>query len=247
MTLDDLVFENEINVIIEILKNGECLLEAETSNSNVVKSYAKRMGRPNALEDATVVWRCLEKKYPENWGLINKIFTNWAKKWTAGKVQDIKKSQTKKTKTNRPGKVLSALTESVIKTALYHSTTPKIVKLIKEFGFKYSNPSRSTQYFGHGIYFSKVPDKFYGKDFVKVKVNLKSPFRYDWDNSNHPLGHPESIIGQEVIDVMKKKRLAKSQAITYILKSRGHDGVIGTEHGDQIVVVFDLKNIKVLN
>jgi len=105
MKLDDLVFENELIIITEILRNGQSLMEAEesdTSNSNVVKSYAKRMGRPNALKDATIVWRCLEKKHPEKWGLINTIFTNWAKKWTTGKVQDIKQSQTKKTRTNRP-------------------------------------------------------------------------------------------------------------------------------------------------
>ena len=105
MTVNDLLFEVELQQITSILRNGESLTEAEksdTSNSNVVKSYAKRMGRPNALKDATVVWRCLEKQHPNKWGLINTIFTNWAKKWTAGKVQDIKVSQTKKTKTNRP-------------------------------------------------------------------------------------------------------------------------------------------------
>lgn len=107
MKLADLVFEQEIAVIVEILMNGQSLLEAEQSdesNSNVVKSYAQRMGRPNALKDATIVWRCLEKKHPGKWGLINSIFTNWAKKWTTGKVQDIKQSQTTKTRTNRPTK-----------------------------------------------------------------------------------------------------------------------------------------------
>ena len=99
MKLDDLLFEAEINEVIEILKNGEDLLERESS-STLVQSYQKRMGRP--LKDVTVVWDALKKKHKGNWGLINTIFTNWAKKWTKGKVQDIKKSQTKKTKTNRP-------------------------------------------------------------------------------------------------------------------------------------------------
>ena len=104
MKLDDLLFESEINEVIKILRNGECLMEASgESKSNVVKSFAKRMGRP--LKDATVVWRALEKKFkksPFKWAMVNTVFTNWAKKWTKGKVQDIKKSQSKKTKTNRP-------------------------------------------------------------------------------------------------------------------------------------------------
>ena len=106
MNLQEILWEMEILEVAKALKeeslNEKAEPKTELSNSNVVKSYAQRMGRPNALADLTVVWRCLEKKYNKNWGLINKIFTNWAKKWTAGKVHDIKKSQTKKTKTHRP-------------------------------------------------------------------------------------------------------------------------------------------------
>jgi len=101
MKLNELIYENEIIGLIESERLDEI--------SKAALSWGSKAG--HSEKDLDIAWKDAEAKvekstgkskesFKREWGLVNTIYMNIVKKYSKGNVNTLKKTMTKKTKTN---------------------------------------------------------------------------------------------------------------------------------------------------
>lgn len=119
----------------------------------------------------------------------------------------------------------------------FHQTSPETAATLSSGKF---DPSRSTGYYGAGLYVSpeKSPEGTYGGTDVEMAVRLKNPFRADSDEGFAEFDALEQEVkaGMPPADGTTEWVTDKAQRLTAELKKRGHDGLVDPEGN---LVVFD--------